>query len=206
MDGQVYFYEDYLALTEVINKCRKILTLSLIPFKVFQKFGKFIVLGFLICVTLLITSSTIKLKENSLNVCMNFLMLSGYIQVIMKVYSIVTKSDYLNSILEWIQSLHLVPDCDLFKIAAEKHLKKTMWIIKYISMMLVILYFATNLSMSIYSIATDRRVLQVPSILSQEVPYIVTYIPQILLITVSSHILTMSDMVFIHLALYFLHL
>lgn len=134
MDGQVHFYEDYRALRDVINKCRKILTLSLIPLNVFQKFGKFVVLGFLICVTLLITFSTIKLKENSLNVCMNSIMLSGYIQVIMKVYSIVTKSNYLNIILEWIQSLHFVYDCNLFKIAAENHLKKTIWLVKNISM------------------------------------------------------------------------
>lgn len=100
----------------------------------FQKYGKFIVIGFLFFVTLFNAMSMLQSKENSLNICMNILVLSGFIQVLSKVYAIVTNEENLNDILEWIKALHTILICDLVKHAAENHLGRFIRLVKNISM------------------------------------------------------------------------
>lgn len=131
MSGQVDCLEDYLSLISLLSKCRAILSLSFIPLKTIQKYGKFLVLGFATSITISNAGSAMKPK-NLYNFFINIIILFALLQLMSKLHAIMVHHRDLNNILMWIKSLHTVRH-DTLKRPTEFHLRKTIQIVKYIS-------------------------------------------------------------------------
>lgn len=127
------FFNDYLVLRKNIDRCRKIIKLSFIPLKITQAHGKFFVLGLILFIVLSSGISTFHPTGGLLSSFVSMLILFGFLQVLGRLYALITHEEDLSQVLDWIESLHMVPDISLIKDVSGYHLKRTMGVVKNIS-------------------------------------------------------------------------
>lgn len=69
--------------------------------------------------------------------------------------------------------------------------------------LLILLYFATNGTITIYLFATDTKVFELPETLTNGQSYIYRHLPQLIFMILGAPLLSSSDLIIVHLSLYF---
>uniref|UniRef100_A0A3F2ZEG8 Odorant receptor n=1 Tax=Phlebotomus papatasi TaxID=29031 RepID=A0A3F2ZEG8_PHLPP len=204
MSGQIYCFEDYLYLRELLNKYKSILLFMNFPLKSIQNYGKFIFLGYFTLISLLNTVSTIKPKENNVILFMNIIMLFGLIQLLSRLHSIVVQDEELNHVLEWIRTLYFVPNCNIMKNSAEFHLKNTFNTLKLISKLLSISYMTSIGFFIVKLLITNSIIFEFPQIAVSEENFWIRHILQTIFVATTGCVLIFTDLFVVSIPLYFI--